>query len=395
MDKLALTFQSPIYLWGLLSLLIPIAIHFLSKHKGKLVPFAHIALITVKNTAQLNQARLTQWLLLILRLLILLMLCGLLTQAFWKHSTPSDNQAILITADWISQSDDSEKQQLVDSYAANVSGNTWLVVDSAKQVTPLEPFNFVELKRLSEEYNQQQSAHIKPLNLWASVAAISHTLSNKQNFTVFTTNRLNQFSGAKPLIQNPINWKIKPLPVSNIAATLRANVTVVSDNNHQEQVTYLKGAVNALTDTLPVDLSVDYFNSQQIPENFITNLKSDSGHPYIIYLADSAVPDSWTTSNLTIINSQQLEDYKTLAFPLTLASLIFENQTQAWFADNARLSDTQISQLPKVGQQDSQTAVTTGTNLHIYLLLLLVLLLMAERLISEWPAIKENAGEGN
>jgi hypothetical protein len=66
-----MSFLHPAYLWGLLTLTIPIAIHLLSRKEGKVIRVGSLRHIDESNTSQFKSIRLNEFLLLLLRLLMI------------------------------------------------------------------------------------------------------------------------------------------------------------------------------------------------------------------------------------------------------------------------------------------------------------------------------------
>ena len=69
-----MVFLNPIFLWTLLGLSIPVAIHFWSKKKVKTIKIGSIQLLKEMNPKQTRSISLNQWFLLLLRILILSLL---------------------------------------------------------------------------------------------------------------------------------------------------------------------------------------------------------------------------------------------------------------------------------------------------------------------------------
>lgn len=75
-----MTFIEPFLLWGVLAILIPIAIHFWHQKRGKPLPWAATQWLTERNQQQSRGLRLDNVLLLLLRCLLLVLLAILLAQ---------------------------------------------------------------------------------------------------------------------------------------------------------------------------------------------------------------------------------------------------------------------------------------------------------------------------
>ena len=66
-----MVFLNPLFLWTLLGLSIPVAIHFWSKKKVKTIKIGSTRLLKELNPKQTRSISLHQWFLLLLRMLIL------------------------------------------------------------------------------------------------------------------------------------------------------------------------------------------------------------------------------------------------------------------------------------------------------------------------------------
>jgi hypothetical protein len=204
MFDMPLILQSPLVMLGLLTLLIPLGIHLLSKARPRVFAFAHIAFIKVKTSPVLRQLRLTQLMLLGLRMCMLLIATLILAQLYWQHETNSANQQshILLTADWLNQTSAAEKQTLM-----NQAYDTKLVLLGTKN----RNISKTELAQWST--NKQQTPI---LNTWSKVANYVTQLSANDVVAVYTTNRLKQFIGARIALPEQVEWRVKNIPIENV-----------------------------------------------------------------------------------------------------------------------------------------------------------------------------------
>ncbi len=76
----SMTLLQPTYLWGLLGLIIPIAIHLWSKRKVKIIKVGSTQFIAETKSKQSNSLQINEWWLLLLRGLLLAVLILILTQ---------------------------------------------------------------------------------------------------------------------------------------------------------------------------------------------------------------------------------------------------------------------------------------------------------------------------
>ena len=73
-----MVFLNPLFLWTLLGLLVPVAIHFWSKKKVKTIKIGSTQLLRELNPKQTKSIRLNQWFLLLLRMMIITLIALIL-----------------------------------------------------------------------------------------------------------------------------------------------------------------------------------------------------------------------------------------------------------------------------------------------------------------------------
>jgi hypothetical protein len=388
MFDMPLILQSPLVMLGLLTLLIPLGIHLLSKARPRVVAFAHIAFIKVKTSPVLRQLRLTQLMLLGLRMCMLLIATLILAQLYWQHETNSANQQshILLTADWLNQTSAAEKQTLM-----NQAYDTKLVLLGTKN----RNISKTELAQWST--NKQQTPI---LNTWSKVANYVTQLSANDVVAVYTTNRLKQFIGARIALPEQVEWRVKNIPIENVTQQYSANIKVIYDVSSEPLLTYLRAAFEAINTHKKLKLIITYISNN--------NLKEDSGHlleyDKIINLSQQGLTQQYTPFNEqwqhTHITQAELTNIKQADFVLTLARLLYSSQSQVWWLENTRLTPEQIiqpsliSSAKKTRPSDkaSLDKTTHSTSLHIWLVLILVVLFILERVISEWPNRRLKSG---
>jgi len=378
MLDMPLLLQSPLAMLGLLILLIPLGIHLLSKARPRVIAFAHIAFIKVKTSPVLRQLRLTQLILLGLRMFMLLLATLILAQLYWHNVWENANQQvnshILLTEDWLNHATDTEKQTLIDQVH-----DSDLVLLSTKN----RNINKTELAQWSTN-NPQTPA----LNIWNKVADYAAQLSANEAIAVHTTNRLKQFIGDKVPLPERVEWQVKTIPVESVSQQYSANIKVIYDDSSEALLVYLRAAFEVINTHEKLSLKVDYISND--------NLKEDNGHllyyDKIINLSEQANAQQlspfdaqWQDTHITQV---ELNKIKQANFVLTLARLLYSSQNQAWWLENTRLSSTQITQASpykETSNKKSLNKTTYSTPLHVWLVLMLVAIFILERLLSEWP----------
>ncbi len=370
--------ENPLAILGLLSLLIPLGIHLLSKARPRIVAFAHIAFIKVKTSPRLRQLRLTQLVLLALRLFMFLLATLILAQVYWQNSNQQVNSHVLVTEDWLNHATEEEKQALTNQ----VNDSNLLLLSTKNR-------NINKMELAQWPTNNQQ---IPTLNIWTKVADYLAEQSADSAISVYTTNSLKQFIGKQIPLSEQVKWHVKEIPVEDITKPYTASIKVLYDDSSLTSLVYLRAAFEAINTHNNLNISVNYVNYEK-PNAESRHLLSDD---IIINLSEQPFEQSvrpfdpqWQS---TFITQAELNDVKQVDFVLTLAQLLFSSQSQAWWLQNTRLSTSQIIQSSSNSAvqktavyKKSSSNMADSTSLHIWLVLILVSVFILERLLSEWP----------
>ena len=118
-----ISFANPIWLYGLLGLLVPIGIHLLSRKEGKTIYIGSIRHLTDSDTAQFSSIRLNEILLLILRLLLLTVLVFILAGFSFNLNT-NDKKRWLVIEKGVEKEE--QYKPLLDSLNTNGFEIHWL-----------------------------------------------------------------------------------------------------------------------------------------------------------------------------------------------------------------------------------------------------------------------------
>lgn len=82
----------PTFLWGLLGISIPVAIHLWNGRRGKVIAWAATAWLNTQESQSSRSLRLDQWPLLLVRLLLLILLVMLVVGLWWKSLDQANGQ---------------------------------------------------------------------------------------------------------------------------------------------------------------------------------------------------------------------------------------------------------------------------------------------------------------
>lgn len=189
-------FLYPIGLLALAGLIIPLLIHLWNVKQGKTLKIGSIALLGESSQLSAKSFRINDWLLLVLRCLLLILLAFLLAQPFLKKTNDSKNSGHWILVD---------ETKLAQAYQAHQS-----TIDSLlKQGYTIHDFN-VDFKLLS--LADTSSAKHTMLNANSiSYTSLLHQLNEiipGASVYLFADHHLIHFGNEIPAINYQLYWKI-------------------------------------------------------------------------------------------------------------------------------------------------------------------------------------------
>lgn len=107
-----MVFANPSYLWALWGLLVPLAIHLWSKKEAKTIKIGSIQLLDESNSRQSSSIQMNEWLLLLLRMLIVGLVVLLMAGPQWRTYKNKDQVTYLVES---SLADDPTLTKVLDS----------------------------------------------------------------------------------------------------------------------------------------------------------------------------------------------------------------------------------------------------------------------------------------
>jgi hypothetical protein len=190
-----LSFVNPIWLWSLSGLIIPIAIHLLSRKEGKVIQVGSIRHLKESETAQFSSIRLNEILLLILRCLIITLIAMFLAGLNFDFLGSKEEKWIVID----SQIEKSIPSSTLDS-----------LVDQG-----------FEKHYLNETFSTDNEAVTSKENSWN----LAEELGKKNiDAIVFTTNTLQDFYGERISKPDNVQWvTVDPKDTAHVMGALTLN----------------------------------------------------------------------------------------------------------------------------------------------------------------------------
>jgi Aerotolerance regulator N-terminal len=284
-----------VWLWGLVALAIPVAIHLLSRKEGRVVPVGSLRHLRETTSQQFRGIKPNELLLLALRALLIIIFVLLLAGLFWKNS---ERQRWVIVDRALMQ--DTRAMALADS-----------LLDKGYEWRWLE----------SEFPKRDKTRTTLTKNNWQLIEQL-HT-QHLQHAVVLSTSLQTEFKGEHKHLGSHIDWQVFELPdvKSNVYAIEKAGnkfvrtilssatrthfatdtvrvlpdslpqlkqirVSVVTDKGFEEDARIVLAALKSITSTLPVSIEI---KSEQQP---------DAG--WLIWLSEKSVPE--TKAKLITIN---------------------------------------------------------------------------------------------
>ena len=180
-----MVFANPSYLWALLGLLVPLAIHLWSKKEAKTIKIGSIQLFDESNSRQSSSIQLNEWLLLLLRMLIVALVVFLMAGPQWR--TKGDRKQVTY---------------LVETSLA-IDASISKILDSLQENSPV----FLLANGFPAwEADGDYQMHKEQPNYWQMVQKMDSLRSD--SIVVFTKALQKGFRSMRPNTQKKIHWVV-------------------------------------------------------------------------------------------------------------------------------------------------------------------------------------------
>jgi len=211
---------APAGLFGLLTLAIPVAIHMISRGRGRRVLIGNIELVRAARQTRVTTLRLTQWLLLLLRMLIVIVATLLLARLALQGMGSADADVSYVTPGWLYSATDAERAELL-SPAVRV------LTAGYPQAKGYEP------GIADPDYD-----------VWPLLAERLSTLRHAGTVDVYTEPSIAAFGLHRPRLPNEVSWHLATAAAETEA--LESRGLVIHDPDRADDVRRLALALAAL-----------------------------------------------------------------------------------------------------------------------------------------------------
>lgn len=368
--------------WGfiaLLGLVVPIVLHLISKSQPIQIKFSNIALIDAQQPKSMRKVRLTEFWLLLLRLLLLLFSILLLAQLFLTKPLIKNEEIYLVSADWLNQSSTTQRQQLIEQALKQpiylLNRKTKLITDD-------------EILQWQPKPSDVQSQNIlQTENILQNLVSFSELLTPETHIDLFVTDRASQYklSGQrrKYKIKNIIEWHIiNTIYQADTQYADEMNVVLIYDQDRFEAVKYFEKAFALIKQETAAKLSFTYFDRNSLDTSVPYQQALNNKPDWLFYLSsqklDHKIMQALSTGTNLFVDAQNPQENSLLS----TASKINKNSsalldTEVMFYQRAMPLDVAEQLNPKptlvyketlwqFSQPDGSSAVMLTKTSHSY-----------------------------
>jgi len=174
-------------------IIIPVLIHLWNMSPGKTLLVGSVALMQENSRQQSRRVKLTDWFLLLLRCLLIILLALLLSKPVWQQRPVNKEKGwVLMEPSHINETYQ-QFQPVIDS-----------LLQAGYTFHYLQP-GFREA-RLAAALEEKVDTLVDTTSYWALVAALQQQRVNNRSVYLFTPNYLHRFEGLRPAIDTGIHW---------------------------------------------------------------------------------------------------------------------------------------------------------------------------------------------
>lgn len=244
-----MTFLNPTYLWALLGLAIPIAIHLWNKKEGKTIKVGSIELFKASEAKQTNSIKLNEMVLLALRLLTIALLVFILAEPQFKGKL--DNESVVYMVEPMLTKNNKIKT----------------IIDSLESTGPV-----YILAQGIPEYNNDEydETDYNSYSYWQLAKQMESLPAD--SIVVFTKGLVSHTKGKRPQVNKRISWVVldeqsktlKNTPL--VASTSQDSVEVIIAQTNENQFKLTKERYAQNSNKITINSSKDSVTFLELDE---------------------------------------------------------------------------------------------------------------------------------
>ena len=208
----------PIWLLGMFAVTVPIVVHLWNRRPGKTLRVGSTILLEESARQSARSLKISEWLLLLLRCLLIVLLALMLAGPFTKRNEPPNRQPGWMLA---------ERNDLAGAHARfpvlmdslNNAGFTFHYFEPG--------FPPRELSEALKDTFTTDPAGLSPY--WSLITSLQDRVQPHTPVFLFSTHKLKRFAGRRPSVNMELNWKIYT-PSSDSASWTGASYATDTDS---------------------------------------------------------------------------------------------------------------------------------------------------------------------
>ncbi|MES2645969.1 MAG: BatA domain-containing protein [Bacteroidota bacterium] len=184
-----------IWLWAIAAIVVPVIIHLWNVKKGKTLKVGSIALLSESAKSKAASIKVSEWLLLLLRCLMLIALALVLTKPFWQKQLNAGRIKgwIMLDKDHLKEGYEAFQKE-IDSLARSGYSFHYLEDD-------FKEFN------LQDDLNVVDTAKKPAKHYWSLISRLNQQLPATIPVYLYTNNNQQYFTGVRPTVDLNLHWK--------------------------------------------------------------------------------------------------------------------------------------------------------------------------------------------
>jgi ribosomal protein S26 len=294
-----MTFSNPGWLWGLFGLMLPIAIHLLSRKEGKVIYIGSLRHLTDSDTAQFSSIKLNEILLLILRMLLITTLVLIFAGLNFKTSRGK-------TAKWL----------LIEDGIQNEAGYKG-ILDTLRD-------DGYELRYLAEGFplvNDSLNGN-RTVNYYSLITQLHR--EELDSAIILSYNYVGNFRGRLSDLPTNTSWlAVEPRPKTSVIDAVQINrdsvfARVAQSTSSETNVQSQRTTRNALAEIV----QIDFMDKVRKPDTINIAIFFDDGYDYdrkiltaALLAIDEFVGDAFAIT--TVQNTSAIPDDADVTFWLS------------------------------------------------------------------------------
>lgn len=342
-----MSFVHPSYLWGLIGLLIPIAIHLWSKKDGKTIKIGSIKLLREEDSKQSNSISLNELWLLCLRLLIISLIVLIMAEPLFKRESVNTPISYLVESSLLKHD---QVLSLIDSLKAD------------------HPVRLLETGFPDISDDLISSKVVSVPNYWQLAKEMEHLRSD--SIVIFSSAFATGLQGKRSNVQANIEWVLLNYnePTTDIIdAKLHGDkVEVLSILNNSQKLSFKKETLPKTSSKIDINSSEDSITILQNDIKDTFHLTSENPIKMLLFYDAKYIDESvyleatlksvalYTNRVIEITNKQDstglnISDYSHIIW-LSDIPLARQDSSRVLLFKEDKLSNSIISEGPRINE---------------------------------------------